>query len=115
MCKTFGNIKDIIKGDFNNDSKYDFAVLVKPYKNESGFLVVLLEKDSTYDLLKLEEVSFNKEMVLFLSKKGSKEYDFASESYFEAPSEGIDLEWFEKAGHTYYMINGNFVARATSD
>ena len=106
---------DLIKGDFNDDSKEDYAALIKPYNTNNGFLVVLLKNDSSYDLVKLQEVGFHKDNVLFLDEKGNEMYDFETEDTFLLPDDGICLGVYEITGVTYYMKNGKFTVFVSSD
>lgn len=106
---------DLIEGDFNDDKRRDFALLVKPYEINAGFLVVLFNKETGFELNILEKISYYKDFVLFLNEKGTIDYDYDKGSQFVLPIDGIELSTYEKGGTTYYWKDGQFIKVATSD
>jgi len=106
---------DVIKADFNNDSKTDYAALIKPYNIEDGFLVIFIGTEGGYDIIKLKKVIYYKDRVLYLANKDSKLYNYNTEEKFVLPADGVTLAVFEKSGSTYYMVGDKFIEVITSD
>lgn len=107
--------RDIIEGDFNNDMKVDYALLIKPFNTPFGLLVTLFCNGSSYTIHRVTETEHSKDNIIYLVPRGTVKYDYEKEEYFTFPSDGITLERYEKGGYSYYYKEGRFISHLTSD
>lgn len=102
---------NLIKGDWNGDSKKDYAVLLQNKNNsEERIIVVLIKTRKSYKDYILEAND-----CLMSIKKGKKGYDFESKKSFRYKNDAIFSYLWEKAGISYVWEKGKFRAVSTSD
>lgn len=107
--------KDLIKGDFNDDEQIDYAVLVKPYDEKEGYLVVLFKNNDNYKMERIKKIQYFRDYVLYLSKKGNEVYNFEKDTYTNLEVDAIVLNIFERCGTTYYWSGKSFIGIYSSD
>jgi hypothetical protein len=104
---------NLIKGDWNNDGKSDYAVLLErknKFASDANLIVAFLKRGNGYGYFPLEGND-----CLMSVKKGSKAYDFEKQKSFRYRTDGIFSYIWEKAGVTYVWENRAFRAIPTSD
>jgi hypothetical protein len=109
---------DVIKGDFNNDRREDYAALVRlgdPVSSKTGLVVVFFRTSRSFDLQVVDTLLYTTDIVLFLDRKGTTMEDFDTGKQFAIPADAIDVAVYEKCGHSYYYQNDRFHKFTSSD
>lgn len=112
---------EIVSGDWNGDTRLDYAVLIEHGEtlNYQGkvigknvYLVAFLNKARgfRYNVLDVGTSDF-----LMLARKGSKAYDYETRKHFRYRNDAIFVGIFEKAGISYVYERKRFRGVTTSD
>ncbi len=106
----------LIRGDFDGNGQPDYAVQIAPRKpGQRRLLIAFLRKGSHFTYRTLESESKNGDIYLSLIKKGAKRYDYEKQRSFVFAKDGIEVNWFMKAGWTYFFEGGRVQKIYTAD
>jgi hypothetical protein len=110
---------NFIIGDFNEDANQDFAIQIAiPRLSDSTelFLVFLLDSEGfKQHVLDSAQYYSKSDMYLWLSKKGTKGYNFDLDTSFVFPKDAVTIEYWERASVTYLYSRGSFERIITGD
>ncbi len=110
----------LIKGDFNDDGRVDYAVLIQQgaEANDKGVarpliihIVAFFRKPDGY---KMQPVTSEAAGCLMLMRKGESDYDYEAQREFTYPRDTI-FSGEGMGGMSYLYENGKFQAIITSD
>jgi len=110
----------MIKGDFNDDGRLDYAVLIQQnaQANDKGVarplivhIVAFFRKPKGYEM---RPVTSEGGSCLILMHKGTGDYDYEAQREFTYPRDTI-MSGFGMGGMSYLYENGKFRAIITSD
>ena len=111
---------DLISGDFDGNSRTDFAVLIEENTRSpkragidmrKARLVVFLTKAAGFQIKVLEPEG----AYLVLMKRGDWDYSYETDQYFTYQNDAIFAGIFEKGGTSYVYQKGRFRSIITSD
>jgi hypothetical protein len=109
----------IISGDWNSDGKKDFAVLINHgsetlndgTKLPRNIAVAFMRAGKSYKYFVLDTFGD----YLAFEKKGSKDYDYESQSGFKYANDAIAVGLWEKSSRSYVWRKNKFIYFITSD
>ncbi len=109
---------DIVVGDFNSDSRPDYAALVRvpnPNSERAGLLVVLLRTVNAFRVVVVDSILYDPEVVLYLIHKGERLYAYDQDKTVTLPADGIEAGYYERSGVTYYFLRGKLFHFTSGD
>lgn len=118
--KSESKLVNYISGDFNCDTRQDYALLLSNGNNEIAVWAII-SKDNTYQAIKIHELGLLKTPIqngLELIPKGTIDYlDLDSEEFkvLKISCDAIQIMYFESAAVAYYWQNGKFESVQTAD
>ena len=103
-------------GDFDQDGSRDYAVQVS-YSDSIPKRTVLafLNRHQHFLPFVLETNSDDPDIFIFVTKKGTRGYDWGKGKPFRYPSDAIDVIYGGKAGMSHFYRDGRFTALQTGD
>lgn len=110
----------LIKGDFNDDGRVDYAVLIQQgaEADDKGAVKPLIIKIVAFfrkpDGYKMHQVTSEGGSCLMLMGKGGSDYDYEAQRHFTYPRDAIFAGW-GMGGMSYLYENGRFREIITSD
>ncbi len=109
---------DVVLGDFNNDSRPDYAALVRvrnPSSEPADLLVVLLRAGKTFRVVVVDSIPYDPAVVLYLIHKGERLYAYDQDKTITLPADGIEAGYYERSGVTYYFHRGKLFHFTSAD
>jgi hypothetical protein len=104
-------LPNLIKGDWNDDGRTDFAALLENKTDAQNMItVVLMRRRNGYKTYILEGPD-----CLMSVKKGEKGYDHNAQRSFRYKRDAVFTCYWEKGGSSYLFERGKFRAIVTSD
>lgn len=106
-----------INGDFNDDGQKDYVVQIAQDDSlhSKHLFIAFLATEKGFKHHILETNPGYRDHYLWLSKKGTTDYDYDSQSEFTFPTDAITIVIWEKAAISYLFQNGKFVSIVTAD
>jgi hypothetical protein len=103
-------------GDFDQDGSTDYAIQIS-YTDTMRKRVVLalLNRHQHFVPFVLETNSDDSDIFIFVTKKGTRGYDWGKGKPLRYPCDAIDVIYGGKAGTSYFYRNGAFSKLQTGD
>ena len=108
---------DLIGGDFNGDGVEDYAGIfsLKDSTDTPLFLIVLLSDGSAFKCHILDQGDSSIPTIVRLIRRGTTQKDLSTGRKYTYAYDAIGWCYYEKAGSTYYYMDGKFINVSTSD
>ena len=106
-----------IRGDFNHDGKWDYAVQITCDDSSKSRRVVIafLATKSGFKPFVVESMREDNEYYITLDPRSAERFDFSANKRFVNPSDGISIGYAGRGGYTYFFRRGAFYRVDTAD
>lgn len=99
-----------ISGDFDGNSRRDYAVLVQ-WRSQS-YLIIFLRRTADYKMYVVKDPDGE---YLYLARKGSRDFNYNEQKEITYANDAIVTGIFEKGASSYVFKNGKFRSFVSGD
>lgn len=100
----------VISGDFDGNSRRDYAVLVQ--RRTRYYLIIVLRRTADYKMYVVKDPNGE---YLSLARKGTRDYNYNEQKEITYANDAIVTGILEKGGSSYIFKNGRFRSFVSSD